>query len=170
MSVAETFSILIESMLDTPLFLKQELKLADRTVDEIVDRRRFMNLAFLTFYAANSIMKMEFWKKGYSVEEAGKRWQELTKRFFIEVPGSYWLLHHVMPDYDMYSPSYMIASLRVAAVRERLGQDYGDTWWKNPGAGSFVKDLAKTRGDFDVKAWKLDVEGYLKEAKTLSFL
>ena len=170
MSVAETFSILIESMLDTPLFLKQELKLAERAVDEIIDRRRFMRLAFLTFYAANSIMKMEFWKKGYSVEEAAKRWQELTKRFFIEVPGSYWLLHHVMPDYDMYSPSYMIASLRVAAVREKLRQDYGDAWWKNLEAGNFVKDLAKTRGDFDVKAWKLDVESYLKEAKTLSFL
>jgi len=157
-------------MLDTPLFLKQELKLADSVVNEIIDRRRFMELAFLTFYAANGIMKMEFWKKGYSIEEAAKRWQELTKRFFIEVPGNYWLLHHVMPSYDMYSPSYMIASMRVAAVRERLRQDYGDVWWKNSDAGNFVRDLAEMRGEFDVKAWKLDAESYLKEARALSFL
>jgi len=170
MGVAETFSILIESMLDTPLFLKQELKLADSVVNEIIDRRRFMELAFLTFYAANGIMKMEFWKKGYSIEEAAKRWQELTKRFFIEVPGNYWLLHHVMPSYDMYSPSYVIASMRVAAVRERLRQDYGDVWWKNSDAGNFVRDLAEMRGEFDVKAWKLDAESYLKEARALSFL
>ncbi|UCG45645.1 MAG: hypothetical protein JSV58_02385 [Candidatus Bathyarchaeota archaeon] len=170
MSVAETFSILIESMLDTPLFLKQELGLVDRAVNEIVDRRRFMNLAFLTFYAANSIMKMEFWKKRYSIEDAAKRWQELTKRFFIEVPGDYWLLHHVMPSYDMYSPSYMIASLRVAAVRERLRQDYGEIWWKSKKAGNYIRDLAATRGDFDIKAWNLDAESYLKDVKTLSFL
>lgn len=170
MGVAETFSILIESMLDTPLFLKQELKLADSVVNEIIDRRRFMELAFLTFYAANGIMKMEFWKKGYSIEEAAKRWQELTKRFFIEVPGNYWLLHHVMPSYDMYSPSYVIASMRVAAVRERLRQDYGNVWWKNSDAGNFVRDLAEMRGEFDVKAWKLDAESYLKEARALSFL
>jgi hypothetical protein len=129
-----------------------------------------MNLAFLTFYAANSIMKMEFWKKHYNIEDAAKRWQELTKRFFIEVPGYYWLLHHVMPSYDMYSPSYMIASLRVAAVRERLKQDHGEMWWKSKKAGSFVKELAATRGDFDIKAWNLDAESYLKEVKTLSFL
>jgi len=169
-SVAETFSILIESMLDTPLFLKQELKLADSVVNEIIDRRRFMELAFLTFYAANGIMKMEFWKKGYSIEEAAKRWQELTKRFFIEVPGNYWLLHHVMPSYDMYSPSYVIASMRVAAVRERLRRDYGDAWWKDSDAGNFVRGLAEMRGEFDVKAWKLDAESYLEEARALSFL
>jgi hypothetical protein len=169
-SVAETFSILIESMLDTPLFLKQELKLAGNVINEIIDRRRFMELAFLTFYAANGIMKMEFWKKGYSIEEAAKRWQELTKRFFIEVPGNYWILHHVMPNYDMYSPSYIIASVRVATIRERLRRDYGEVWWKNLDAGNFVRALAETRGEFDVKAWKLDAESYLKEARALSFL
>lgn len=168
--VAETFSILIESMLDTPLFLKEELKLADSVINEIIDRRRFMELTFLTFYTANGIMKMEFWKKGYSIEEAAKRWQELTKRFFIEVPGNYWLLHHVMPAYDMYSPSYVIASMRVAAIRERLRQDYGEIWWKDSDAGNFVRDLAEMRGEFDVKEWKLDAESYLKETRTLSFL
>ena len=75
-----------------------------------------------------------------------------------------------MPNYDMYSPSYVIASMRVAAVRERLRRDYGEVWWKNSDAGNFVRDLAEMRGEFDVKAWKLDAVSYLKEARALSFL
>lgn len=168
--VAETFSILIESVLETELFLKDDLKLEKTTVKDILDRTHFMNLAFLTFYAANSIMKLEFWKKNYTIEEAARRWQELTKRFFIETPGNYWLLHHVMPSYDLYSPSYVIASVRVSAIRERLAEDYGEKWWSNPKAGEFIKQLAQTRGEFNVKAWKLAPETYLEEQKALSFL
>jgi len=115
-------------------------------------------------------MKIEFWKKSYSLKEASKRWQELTKRFFIEVPGDYWLLHHVMPDNDVYSPSYVIASIRVAAIKEQLTEDFGEIWWRNKRAGDFVKELAKTRGEFDVKAWKLDPDLYLEEQLSLSFL
>jgi hypothetical protein len=168
--VAETFSTLIESVLETELFLKDNLKIEKTTVNDILDRKRFMNLAFLTFYAANSIMKLEFWKKNYTIEEAAKRWQELTKRFFIETPGNYWLLHHIMPNYDLYSPSYVIASVRVSAIGERLSEDYGEKWWRNPKAGVFIKQLAQTRGEFSVKAWKLIPETYLEEQKELSFL
>ena len=169
-SVSETFSILIQNIVEDPLFLSQALKLGDTAVKEVVDRVRFMNLAFLVFYAANSIMKMEFWKNNYTVEEAAERWQELTKSFFIETPGDYWILHHVMPNFDMYSPSYVIATVRVVTIKEKLAQNYGDTWWHNPEAGKFIKQLAQTRGEFDIKDWKLDPDGYLSEQKALSFL
>lgn len=168
-SVAETFSILTESVTENPLFLREDLNLTDEAIKDIVDRVKFMNLAFLTFYAANSIMKMEFWKKNYSVEQAARRWQELSKRFFIETPGYYWVLHHVMPNYDLYSPSYVIASVRVASLNEKLIQDYSETWWRNPEAGKFIKQLAQAEGEFDIKAWKLDPEMYLNEQKTFSF-
>jgi hypothetical protein len=146
------------------------LKLEEESVKEITDRVRFMNLAFLTFYAANSIMKMEFWKNNYTVEQAAERWQELTKHFFIETPGNYWILHHIMPNYDTYSPSYVIAAVRVATIKEKLVKDYGEAWWRNPEAGEFIRQLAQTRGEFDIKAWKLDPDTYLSEQKSLSFL
>jgi hypothetical protein len=170
MSVAETFSMLIESVTENPLFLRQDLKIEENAVKEIIDRERFMNLAFLTFYAANSIMKMQFWKNNYTIDQAAKRWQELTKRFFIETPGNYWILHHIMPNYDMYSPSYVIAAVRVATIKEKLTQDYGETWWRKLAAGKLIKQLAQTRGDFDIKAWKLNPDAYLNEQKSLSFL
>jgi hypothetical protein len=162
-SVAETFSILLEEITHDPLFLTQELKLEKTAVQEILDRVKFMNLAFLVFYAANSMMKTEFWKKKYTVEEAANRWQQLTKRFFIETPGYYWLLHHVMPDYDLYSPSYVIASVRVVTIKQKLEHEYGEPWWRNPQAGEYIRELAKTRGEFNIKQWKLDPGAYLKE-------
>ncbi len=161
--------MLIESVTENPVFLRQDLKLEETTVREITDRVRFMNLSFLTFYAANSIMKMEFWKNNYSIEQAAKRWQELTRRFFIETPGNYWILHHVMPNYDMYSPSYVIAAVRVATIRERLTKDYGETWWRKIEAGKFIKQIAQTRGEFNIKKWKLNPDTYLNEQKSLSF-
>ena len=169
-SVAETFSMLIESVTENRLFLRQDLKLEETAVREIIDRVRFMNLVFLTFYAANSIMKMEFWRNNYTIEQAAKRWRELTRRFFIETPGNYWILHHIMPNYDMYSPSYVIAAVRVATIREKLAQDYGEAWWRNLEAGEFIKQLAQTRGEFNFKAWKLNPDTYLNEQKSLSFL
>jgi hypothetical protein len=162
--------MLIESVTENPVFLRQELKLEDAAVKEIVDRVQFMNLAFLTFYAANSLMKQEFWKHGYDVEQAANRWQELTNRFFIETPGNYWILHHIMPNYDMYSPSYVIAAVRVATLKATLIEDYGEAWWRAPQAGEFIRQLAQTRGAFDIKAWKLDPDAYLDEQTSLSFL
>ncbi len=170
MSVAETFSMLIESVTENPLFLRQDLKLEETAVREIIDRVRFMNLAFLTFYAANSLMKMEFWERGYDIEQAAKRWQELTKRFFIETPGDYWIVHHIMPNYDMYSPSYVMAAVRVASMKGKLADDYGQAWWRNPEAGEFIEQLARTRGEFNIKAWKPNPDAYLNEQKSLSFL
>lgn len=170
MSVAETFSILIENITENPIFLREDLKLEEEAVKEIVDRVRFMNLTFMTFYVANSIMKMEFWKNSYTIEKAASRWEELTDRFFIRTPGIYWVLHHVMPNYDLYSPSYVIAAVRVATLRESLIQNYGLRWWRNAEAGEQIKQLAQTRGEFEIKEWKLNPETYLKEQKTLSFL
>jgi len=169
-SVAETFSILIESIVGNPVFLLDDLKLEGKAVTEILDRVRFMNLAFLTFYAANSIMKLELWKKNYTIEEAADRWQELTKRFFIETPGYYWLLHHVMPNYDLYSPSYMVAAVRVSTIKDYIAREYGEAWWRSKDAGEFIKSLAETRGEFEVKAWKLSPDKYASEQKSLSFL
>jgi len=170
MSVAETFSYLLEYLLEDEVYLREELKLPDEAVREVIDRRRFMHLAFLTFYAANSIMKLEFWRYNYSAERAAERWQELTEKFFIKVPGDYWLLHHIMPSYDLYSPSYMIAAVRVAVIKRRLKEEFGEKWWRSSEAAKLIKRLAEARGEFNVKEWPLKPETYLEEVCNLSFL
>ncbi len=170
MSVAESFSIFLDSLLANSLFLQQELELSEETAMEILDRRHFLNLFFLVFYSANAIMKLEFWKRNYSTEQASARFQELTKRFFWEIPGEYWLLHHIMPDYDLYSPSYLLASIRVTEWISQMVDEYGPEFWKNKQAGAVFRDLAASRGEFDLSVWDMDPKPFLKEQSAFSFL
>ncbi len=173
MSVAETFSIFFEMFLQQPLFLKYELGMHENAIQEILDRRHFMNLYFLVFYASNALMKIEFWKRDYSAEDASKRFQELTKRFFWEIPGDYWLTHHIMPDYDVYSPSYMLASVRVKEWINQMVDEFGKEFWRGEQAkqvGAVIRDLAVTRGEFDLSVWDMDTKPYLEEQSQFSFL
>ncbi|MFX0122623.1 MAG: M3 family metallopeptidase [Candidatus Hodarchaeota archaeon] len=169
MSVAETFSIFLEMMLQNPLFLSQELGLSEEVVQEIIDRRHFINLYFLAFYSANSLMKLEFWKREYTLEQASTRFQELTKRFFWEIPGDYWILHHIMPDYDIYTPAYLLASIRAQEWINQMIDEYGDEFWNEKQAGMVFRDLAATRGDFDLTVWDMDPKPYLEEQSVFSF-
>ena len=168
-SVAETFSIFLEMLLQYPLFLQQELGLSEEVAQNILDRRHFINLYFLVFYSANALMKLEFWKREYTPEQASSRFQELTKRFFWEIPGDYWLLHHIMPDYDIYAPSYLLASIRVKEWITQMVDEYGDEFWKDKQAGTVFRDLAATRGEFDLSVWDMNPKPYLEEQSTFSF-
>ena len=173
MSVAETFSFFLETLLEQPLYLKNELGLSDEVIREILDRRHFMNLYFLVFYAANALMKIEFWKRNYSVEEASKRFQELTKRFYWEIPGDYWLTHHITPEYDIYAPSYMLASVRVKEWISQMVDEFGEEFWRGDEAnqaGAVIRDLAVTRGEFDLSVWDMDPKPYLNEQTNFSFV
>jgi len=169
MSVAETFSIFIEMLMENPVFLKQEMNLPEEAIHEILDRRHFMNLFFLVFYASNSLMKLEFWKNEYSLEHASSRYQELTERFFWEMPGNYWLLHHIMPDYDLYAPSYLLASIRAKEWIEQMIDEYGEEFWKDRQAGTVFRDLAAPRALFDLSVWDMDPKPYLEEQSQFSF-
>ncbi|MFX1516231.1 MAG: M3 family metallopeptidase [Promethearchaeota archaeon] len=168
-SVAETFSIFLEMMLQYPLFLRKELGLSEEVIQEVINRRHFMNLYFLVFYSANSLMKLEFWKRDYTLEQASTRFQELTKRFYWEIPGDYWLLHHIMPDYDLYTPAYLLASIRVKEWINEMIDEYGGEFWKEKQAGAVFRDLAATRGEFDLTVWDMDPKPYLKEQSEFSF-
>ncbi|UCG04297.1 MAG: hypothetical protein JSW11_09980 [Candidatus Heimdallarchaeota archaeon] len=170
MSVAETFSTFIEMLLQYPVFLQQELGLSEEVTQEVIDRRHFINLFFLVFYSANSLMKLEFWKREYTLEQASTRFQELTKRFFWEMPGDYWLLHHIMPDYDLYTPAYLLASIRVKEWINEMIDEYGDQFWKEKQAGAVFRDLAAMRGEFDLTVWDMDPKLYLEEQSAFSFL
>ncbi|MFX0067713.1 MAG: M3 family metallopeptidase [Promethearchaeota archaeon] len=159
--VDETFSILFEHLVENPLVLGEVFRFDEDVINDVINRRHFMNLWFLVFYAANSILKLEYWKNNLSIDEASNRYEELTKRFFHKLPGEYWLLHHVMPNYNLYSPSYVIASVRAAELEQLLERDYGSYWWKTKKAGKFLEELMSQRSDIDLSWSRLDPQSYL---------
>ena len=162
--VAEIFSTLIERLMRKPGFLTKQFKLSKDTIEDAFERERFMELFFLTFYAANSLMKIELWEEGLSMEQANERYERYTEEFMgMRLPGKYWQLHHVMPDYDLYSPSYMIAAVRAAELDRKLENLFGASWWSDRRAGDYIRKTASDGAGIKLSRFsKLDTRAYLK--------
>ncbi len=162
--VAEIFSTLIERLMRKPSFLTRQFKTPKNIVEDAIEREKFMELFFLTFYAANSLLKIEFWEENLSMEQANERYERYTEEFMgVRVPGKYWQLHHVMPDYDLYSPSYMIAAVRAAELDRKLENLFGSSWWTDKRAGDYIRKRASDGASIKLSRFsKLDTRPYLK--------
>jgi hypothetical protein len=72
-----------------------------------------MGLFFITFYAANSLMRLEYWKNKLTIEQASEVYSEIIKEYDgFEMPGEYGLLYHILPDSIIYVPSYLLTAVR----------------------------------------------------------
>src|ERR671910_2814626 len=166
MGVAEIFSILLERLTKNEIFLKSTLGIDDSNVlDELKSRNNFMELFFVAFYSANSLMKSSFWKDHLSIEDSNSLYSKLVKDFTgIEIPGEYWMLHHILPEATMYVPSYLFAAVRAKELDAHLQINFGEAWWKNKEAGKYLQQIMFSGTDIDLSLFsKLDSDLYLKE-------
>ncbi|MHA2495752.1 MAG: hypothetical protein ACXAEI_09695 [Candidatus Hodarchaeales archaeon] len=161
---AETFSLWSESVLEYPSFLTNQLGLSKEAMEDVRARKRFMNLYFVVFYATISLTKLEFWKKELTVEETAATFERYSERFYFRVPGNYWMLHHVMPSYLLYAPSYVIAAIRVAELNRFLAAELGEEWWTEAGTAPIISEMMAARGSVDFSEFsKLDPRPYLED-------
>ncbi|MFW9915118.1 MAG: hypothetical protein ACFFGZ_05860 [Candidatus Thorarchaeota archaeon] len=161
---AETFSLWSESVLEYPSFLINQLGLSKEAVEDIQARKRFMTLFFVVFYATISLTKLEFWKKELTLEETAATFERYSERFYFRVPGNYWMLHHVMPSYLLYAPSYVIAAIRVAELNRFLAAELGEEWWTEARTAPIISELMAARGSVDFSEFsKLDPQPYLED-------
>ena len=117
MGIEEIFSIFLERVTKNSYYMRSLFSSSnmhvDRIVNELESRNKFMELFFVTFYSANSLMKLEYWNKNLTVDEASDVYSRLIKEYMgFEIPGEYWLLHHILPESIMYVSSYMLAAVR----------------------------------------------------------
>jgi hypothetical protein len=161
--VAEVFSIFFEGLIHERPFLTTELGLPDEVAGDILRRFRFNTLFFAAFYAANSTLKLRYWHDSLSFDSLDSLYSDLTERFLgIRYPGEYWKLHHVMPDYFLYSPSYLIAAVRAMELRDSLVARFGETYWRERGSGKVVLELMRPGQSLDLSFSKLDEAAYVK--------
>ena len=137
----------------------------ERTLAEIEDRNNLMELFFITFYAANSLMKAEFWRQNLSIDRTNDLYAKLMKDYTgFEMPGEYWMLHHILPDEIMYVPSYLLAAVRAAELDTHLKNRFGEHWWMQVSAGKYIKEIMEPGAKIDLpKFSRLDSNLYLKE-------
>ena len=48
--------------------------------------------------------------------------------------------------------------------------EYGESYWTNNDAGMVFRELAATRGEFDLSVWDMNPKPYLEEQSDFSFL
>jgi len=162
--VAELFSTLLEGLVKKQTFLMRQFRVSRKVAEEAFERTRFMELYFVTFYAANSLMKIDFWEESLSMDQANERYERYTEEFMSNrLPGKYWQLHHVMPDYDLYSPSYMVAAVRAAELDRKLENLFGANWWTEKRSGDYIRRIASDGASINLARFsKLDTRPYLK--------
>jgi hypothetical protein len=169
MGIAEIFSIFLERLTKNPNYIRSLLPSnkgnIDDIVSEIASRNKFMELFFVTFYTANSLMKLDYWNKNLSVDEASNVYSALIKEYVgFEIPGEYWLLHHILPEAIMYVPSYLLAAVRAAELDIYMQNRFGDKWWTERESGKNLSEIMKPGANIDLSIFsKLDSTTYMKE-------
>src|SRR6185503_4280735 len=81
MGIAEIFSIFLERLTKNKKYLLSLGIRDSRVLEEIEARNKFMELFFVTFYTANSLMKAEFWRKKLTMEKASDLYARLIKEY-----------------------------------------------------------------------------------------
>jgi hypothetical protein len=166
MGIAEIFSILLERLTKNSNYLESVLEIKDESVrNELSSRNNFMELFFVTFYTANSLMKAEYWRKNLSIEDANVLYSKLIKEYTgFEMPGEYWMLHHILPDAIMYVPSYLLAAVRAKELDIYLQNKFGEKWWINENAGKHLREIMKSGAKIELGRFsKLDSSLFIKE-------
>ena len=122
-------------------------------------------LFFVVFYAANSLMKLEYWKKNLSIHQACELYSRLIKEYTgFEIPGEYWLLHHILPESIMYVPSYLLAAVRAAELNTYMKNRFGEKWWREKESGRNLRDIMKPGASIDLSIFSnLDSSIFVKE-------
>jgi hypothetical protein len=165
MGIAEIFSIFLERLTKNSRYLSS-IGIKDKgLLEDLEQRNNFMELFFVTFYAANSLMKAEFWRRRLSMEKASDLYAKLIKEYTgFELPGEYWMLHHILPDAIMYVPSYMLAAVRATELDLHLRNHYGENWWDVPESGKRVRDIMSPGAKIDLAEFsKMDSSLFMKE-------
>jgi hypothetical protein len=169
MGVAEIFSIFFERLTKNRKYLAEIGIQDEHVLAELEMRNNFMELFFVTFYTANSLMKAEFWRKKLSMHKAGELYAKLIKEYTgFELPGEYWMLHHILPDALMYVPSYLLAAVRAAELERHLQEVHGEDWWHDSDAGKSIRSVMAPGASIDLGSFsRMDTQVYMNEiAKT----
>jgi hypothetical protein len=165
MGIAEIFSIFLERLTKNRKYLSSLGVRDERVIEEMEAGNNFMELFFVTFYTANSLMKAEFWRKKLSMEKASDLYAKLIKEYTgIEMPGQYWMLHHILPDAIMYVPSYLLAAVRAAELDSHLQGRFGEEWWTQTRAGSYIHEIMEPGAKIDLSRFsRLDSSLFMNE-------
>jgi hypothetical protein len=99
------------------------------------------------------------------MEKASDVYARLIKEYTgFEIPGEYWMLHHILPDAVMYVPSYLIAAVRAVELNHHLLGKFGDKWWTQVEAGKYIREIMQPGASINLSRFsRLDSGLFMRE-------
>ena len=99
------------------------------------------------------------------MDKAHDVYSRLIKEYTgFEIPGEYWLLHHILPESIMYVPSYLLAAVRASELDMYLRNKFGDKWWREKESGRSLVEIMKQGAAIDLSIFsRLDSNLFLNE-------
>ena len=146
-SINEIFSMFFESLISNRQYLDEK---GLKNPDEIISRVKLADKLFFAGYAANSFLKLKFWGGDIKFNEMDETYGELLKKYTgLETPGGYWKLHHILSEFPIYSPSYMVSHVRAGGLNRLMTTKFGK-WWKSEEAGNYLKRIMADAEDINL--------------------
>jgi hypothetical protein len=100
-----------------------------------------------------------------SVDQACEVYSRLIKEYTgFDMPGEYWLLHHILPESIMYVPSYLLAAVRAAELDNYTRSKFGNMWWRQKESGKNLREIMSPGAAIDLSIFsRLDSTIYMNE-------
>jgi hypothetical protein len=99
------------------------------------------------------------------MEKASDMYAKLIKTYTgLDMPGEYWMLHHILPDAIMYVPSYLIAAARAVELDHHIQNRFGENWWTEAEAGKYIREIVEPGAAIDLSTFsRLDSSLFINE-------
>ena len=168
MGITEIFSIFLERLSRNPSYLKSLRSRVkdDIQIDRIIAKNNFMDLFFITFYTANTLMKVEYWEKDLTIDSASDLYSRLIREYLgFYMPGEYLAAaSHPTRRHNVCPECILLLRLEPLSLRGYIMTKFGETWWKEKEAGAELRKIMNPGAKLDLAIFsRLDTSGYLKE-------
>ena len=138
-SVTEGYAFLLEHLTADPAWLHRNLGIEDP--EPIVEHARAAKLVFLRRYAAKLAYELDL-HGGGEVEGLDRVYaRRLSEAVHVDWPAVTWLAD---VDPFFYSARYLRAWALETHLRHALCDRYGESWFAEPEAGDFLRELWST--------------------------
>jgi hypothetical protein len=137
----ETYAFVIEELFSDPGFLEAKGIIADpRVRDAFLRKQLLSDLASARYYAADFRYERLLHRGGVSDDELVKAYGDLMTASRL-VPLEHPEFGYLSSNEDFYGVSYLEAWFLAAQLRAALRERFGERWWSNAEAGSFLEGL-----------------------------
>ena len=134
----ETFAFLFAELIDNRLWLTEVASMSPPDADMLIRLFRAKRLCLIRRYIGKFLAEKEFYEKG-DIKNSQPYCNHLNKATgFIYEPEAY--LIDMEPDF--YSLDYLNAWAAAYVLRGFLEKRYGESWFRTPEAGEFLKKIA----------------------------